>query len=155
MQAPALVDTGFGCLIGTWHVVNNRRTQDGAYETFEGTWKVTGHLDGGAIFEDYEGVLPDGRTWKVCGIWVLDREAAQWSHVYFTNLRAPDLAPLVGTISDGKGELFAVEDTDTGTVHVRFSYDIGANTGRWNQALSVDGGRTWDVNWTQTYTRLS
>jgi hypothetical protein len=32
--------------------------------------------------------------------------------------------------------------------------DIAANSCRWRQAFSADGGKTWETNWIMDFTRV-
>jgi hypothetical protein len=61
---------------------------------------------------------------------------------------------MVGQFKDGRGEFFDQEEFDGRTILVRFAMsNIDSNSARSEQAFSVDGGKTWEVNWINTYTR--
>jgi hypothetical protein len=62
--------------------------------------------------------------------------------------------PLIGDFKDGRG-VFYDQDTYAGrTVFVRNVYfDIAADSYRFEQALSDDGGKTWRTNFTAHVTR--
>jgi hypothetical protein len=39
-------------------------------------------------------------------------------------------------------------------ITVRYKWSgITATTARWEQAFSLDGGKTWETNWTAAFTR--
>jgi hypothetical protein len=52
---------------------------------------------------------------------------------------------------------FYADDTLRGKpIRVRFTWSkITATSARWEQAFSPDGGKTWEVNWTMQFERVS
>ena len=64
-------------------------------------------------------------------------------------------APLYGWFEGGRGE-FLGDDTFGGRpIRVRFVISqVDAETARFEQAFSIDGGKTWEVNWIATDTRF-
>ena len=61
----------------------------------------------------------------------------------------------MGTFENGVGNFSQViEAPDGEELHVRFTWDkIMAETARWQQAFSFDGGKTWETNWVMEFTR--
>jgi hypothetical protein len=64
--------------------------------------------------------------------------------------------PTVGEFKNGRGEFFDHETFNGRTILVRFTiFDIEAKSIRFEQAFSADEGKTWEVNWRATDTRVS
>jgi hypothetical protein len=80
-------------------------------------------------------------------------ETHEWS-VYFTNSTSGALSPpAVGAFKNGRGEFYDQETYNGRTILLRFSVaDITANSCRFEQAFSPDGGRTWETNFIVTET---
>lgn len=84
-----------------------------------------------------------------------DPTARQW-YLYRANSADGVLdEPLIGDFKDGRG-VFYDQDTHAGhTVFVRNVYfDIAADSYRFEQAVSNDGGRTWRTDFTARLTRV-
>jgi hypothetical protein len=63
--------------------------------------------------------------------------------------------PTIGSFVDGVGTFYDQEDFDGRAVFVRFVITpLDADTIRFEQAFSVDGGRSWELNWIATDTRV-
>jgi hypothetical protein len=61
----------------------------------------------------------------------------------------------IGAFKNGRGEFYDQETLDGRAIYVRFVIsDITADSCRFEQAYSDDGGRTWEVNWIATDTRV-
>jgi hypothetical protein len=82
-------------------------------------------------------------------------QSRQWS-LNFSNSRDGTLAqPTIGEFKDGRGEFHDQESLNGRAILVRFIIsDITANSARFEQSFSDDGGKTWEVNWIATDTRL-
>lgn len=85
---------------------------------------------------------------------LFDVERREWS-LYWANSRTGRLfPPVVGTFAGGRGDFYG-DDTHDGTpikAHYIWS-DITPTSARWEQEFSVDGGLTWESNWTMDFTR--
>ena len=58
--------------------------------------------------------------------------------------------------ADGRGEFFADGTTDGKPTRERVIWSrITADSCRWEQALSLDGGATWETNWIMDFTRVA
>jgi hypothetical protein len=65
------------------------------------------------------------------------------------------VAPTVGGFKGGRGEFYSDETLDGRPIRVRFVIsDITPTSVRFEQAFSGDGGKTWEVNWIATDTRV-
>src|SRR5438132_13607104 len=63
--------------------------------------------------------------------------------------------PKMGEFKDGRGKFFDQETLNGRAIFVRFVIsDITPNSCRFEQAFSDDGGKTWEVNWIATETRV-
>jgi hypothetical protein len=64
--------------------------------------------------------------------------------------------PIVGTFKNGRGEFFDQEPYNGRTILVRFRiWPVDANNAQSEQAFSADGGKTWETNWVNHYTRTT
>jgi len=82
-------------------------------------------------------------------------ESHQWS-LNFANSSGGALSqPTIGEFKNGRGEFFDQETLKGRAIFVRFVIsDITPNSCRFEQAFSEDGGKTWEVNWIATDTRV-
>src|ERR1039458_2082280 len=61
----------------------------------------------------------------------------------------------IGEFKNGRGEFFDQETLNGRGIFVRFVIsDITPDSCRFEQAFSEDGGKTWEVNWIATDTRV-
>jgi hypothetical protein len=62
--------------------------------------------------------------------------------------------PVVGSFENGIG-VFEGDDTlDGKPIRVRYTWsDVHTERPRWEQAMSGDGGKTWETNWTMMFVR--
>jgi hypothetical protein len=79
----------------------------------------------------------------------------QWS-LNFANINDGTLAqPTVGEFRNGGGEFYDQESLNGRAIFVRFVIsDITPTSCRFEQSFSDDGGKTWEVNWIATDTRV-
>jgi hypothetical protein len=64
--------------------------------------------------------------------------------------------PGVGEFKNGRVDFYDYEPINGRSVLVRFSmWSITHDTAQSEQAFSDDGGKTWEVNWINRYTRVT
>jgi hypothetical protein len=83
-------------------------------------------------------------------------ESRQWS-LNFANAADGTLTEsTIGEFKNGRGEFYAQETYNGRSILVRFViFDITPSSARFEQAFSDDGGKSWEVNWIATDTRVT
>ena len=81
------------------------------------------------------------------------------SHQWNVDFATPKVGTLgrpgVGEFTHGRGDFYDTETINGRSVLIRFSiWGITADTAQSEQAFSPDGGKTWEVNWINKYTRI-
>ncbi len=164
--APEIVEPGpavhdFDFYMGKWRVhyrrLKERLAGNDEWQEFEGTSTAWPILDGVGNIDDNVLELPAG-TYRAISLRTFDPQTQNWS-IWWLDGRNPHNPldpPVNGRFVDGIGT-FLAEDTHKGQpIIVRFLWsNITANTCRWEQAFSPDGGATWEVNWVMESTRLA
>jgi hypothetical protein len=92
---------------------------------------------------------------EVLSLRLYDAQARQWS-LNTANANGGTLSvPTIGEFKDGRGEFFDQESFNGRTILVRNVWsDVTADSCRFEQAFSDDGGKTWEVNWIAVDTRV-
>lgn len=145
--------------IGTWKTRLRRLAKplSGSEEwlEYEGTSVVCAVLDGRANLVELEVEGPAGRIEGV-SLRLYTPQAQQWS-LNFANIRNGLLTrPVLGGFRNGVGESYGQDDLDGRAILVRFVIsEVTADSARFEQAYSDDGGRTWETNWIATDTRIA
>jgi hypothetical protein len=161
-QEPRTTETDgqrdFDFLMGRWKV-HNRRLRERLrgcddWDEFEATVVARPIWDGAANIDEYDGEGPSGRIQGLT-LRLYDAESRQW-RLYWANRERGFLElPMVGTFKDGRGEFFCHEIYQGTPIFTRFVWsDITPEACRWEQAFSTDGGRTWETNWVNHFTRI-
>jgi hypothetical protein len=144
--------------IGAWKTHVSRRlhplTGSQAWVEYEGTSVVRKVWDGGANLLELDVQGPAGRI-RGLSLRLYNPESRQWS-LNFANRAGGTLSPpTLGAFKDGRGEFFDQETLDGRAIYVRFVIsDITPRSCHFEQAFSDDGGKTWEVNWIATDTRI-
>lgn len=149
----------FDFLIGDWTVTNERLRErlvgSDAWETFtafshiEKVMQAPDGTFGGNL--DQMAVPERGFTGMTLRLY--DPETGLWS-IYWSDTKSFRLfPPTVGRFVDGRGEFFGDDIEGGQPVRVRFLW-TGGESPRWEQAMSVDGGETWEVNWVMRFGRI-
>lgn len=143
----------FDFLIGDWTITNERLRErlkgSSEWETFSATSKVEKVMDGCGNL-DQMAVPARGFTGMTLRLY--NPETKLWS-IYWSDTKSCRLfPPMVGRFENGRGEFYG-DDVEGGVpVRVRFLWTPGTSP-RWEQAMSVDGGDTWELNWVMRFGR--
>ena len=144
--------------IGTWttrlSLLPRPLTGSTSWVEYAGTTVVRKVLNGRANLVELDATGARGRL-QGLSLRLYNPESRQWA-LNFSNVRTGTLSPPVtGAFTNGRGEFYGQESLDGRAVFVRFVISvITADSVRFEQAFSADGGRTWEVNWIATDTRL-
>jgi hypothetical protein len=141
--------------IGTWKTHQRRLlhplTGSSTWVQYHGTDVVRKIWDGANVGE----IRADGTAGRLelMTLRLYNPQTREWS-VYFSNSTNGALSlPAVGGFHNGRGECYDQETYDGKTILLRFSVsDITADSCRFEQAFSADGGKTWEVNFIVTET---
>jgi hypothetical protein len=144
--------------IGAWKTHVSRLvhplTGSTTWVTYEGTTVVRKVWNGRANLVELE---VDGRAGhlELLSLRLYDPQSRQWS-LNVTNSASGTLGvPTIGEFKNGRGEFFDRETLNGRAILVRFVIsDITSNSCHFEQAFSDDGGKTWEVNWLATDTRV-
>ena len=150
----------FDFLVGSWTVehrrLKHRLAHSSEWETFSGTchtWRVLG---GQGDIDDNFLQAPAG-SYRAVTMRSFDPATKSWS-IWWLDSRNPHHLdpPVVGKFLDGVGTFFANDTFDGRPIVVRFIWsDITANSAKWQQAFSADGGKTWETNWVMEFHRVA
>lgn len=144
--------------IGTWKTRLKRLVKPLSGSTtwveYEGTTVVRKVWDGRANLVELDVKGTAGRI-EALSLRLYNPESRQWS-LNFANLKSGVMAvPTIGEFKDGRGEFYSREDFNGRAIFIRFIIsDITPDSCRFEQAFSDDGGKTWEVNWIATDTRV-
>jgi hypothetical protein len=145
--------------IGTWKTHLSRLdhpfTGSHTWIQYEGTSVVSKIWNGRANMVELE---VDGPTGHVEGLnlHLYNPQSHQWS-LNFANVKvgALSMPPTVGEFKNGRGEFYDQEEFNGRMILVRNIWmDITANSCRFEQSFSDDGGKTWEPNWIAVDTRI-
>ena len=144
--------------IGTWKTQLKRLAKplsgSNTWVEYEGTTVVRKVWDGRANLVELDVKGAAGRI-EALSLRLYNPESRQWS-LNFANVRGGVMAkPTIGEFKNGRGEFYNQEDYNGRMILVRFVIsDIKPDSCRFEQAFSDDGGKTWEVNWIATDTRV-
>jgi hypothetical protein len=144
--------------LGTWKTRLKRRlrplTGSTEWVEYEGTTVVRKVWNGRANLVELDVTGPAGHI-EGLSLRLYNPESRQWS-LNFSNSASGTLTlPTIGGFENGRGEFYAQETLNGRAIFVRFVIsDITPESCRFEQAFSDDGGKTWEVNWIATDTRV-
>lgn len=144
--------------IGAWSTHQRRLlhplTHSHQWVEYHGT-DVVRKLWDGADYGIIKANGPGGRL-HIFTLRLYDPQSHQWT-IDFTYPGLNVMTnPLYGGFKDGRGEFIDQEPYNGRMILVRFRVTgITANTCRFEQSFSADGGKTWEVNFIVTEKRMS
>ena len=158
-SAPRDGQHDFDFEVGTWKTHLKRLvhplTGSTTWVEYEGTTVVRKVWNGRANLVELEVNGPAGHI-EALSLRLYNPESHQWS-LNFSNSSGGTMSqPTVGDFKNGRGEFFDQETLNDRAIWVRFVIsEITPNSCHFEQAFSTDGGKTWEVNWIATDTRIT
>ncbi|MFN8515037.1 MAG: hypothetical protein U0841_21120 [Chloroflexia bacterium] len=148
----------FDFLIGTWRSRHRRLRErlkgSDDWEEFEGLSEGRMVLGGLGNFDEITIERESGRAHGLT-LRLYNPVARQWSLYWSSSLTGTLDVPMVGEFVAGRGEFYAQEQHEGRQVLSRFIWSaITPTSCRWEQALSPDGGKSWETNWIMEFTRI-
>jgi hypothetical protein len=148
----------FDFLVGHWRVrhrrLAGRLVGSTNWQEFDGECHMQKVLGGQANIDDNVLNIPSG-TYRAVTLRVFDPEQHTWS-IFWLDSRFPTTlgTPVVGGFAANRGVFYSDELLDGRPVRTRFFWFVdNSNLCRWEQALSPDGGKTWETNWYMRFER--
>jgi len=144
--------------VGTWKTHLKRLlhplTGSTTWVEYEGTTVVRKVWNGRANLVELKADGPEGH-FEGLNVRLYNPQSHQWS-LNCANSKDGTLSqPTIGEFKNGRGEFFDQETLNGRAIYVRFVIsDITPDSCRFEQAFSADGGKTWEVNWIATDTRV-
>lgn len=160
------------------HATPARRDGQHDFDFHIGRWRthltrLTKPLSGSTTWVQYDGITVVRKVWggranlaeleadgpaghlQVLSLRLYDPEARQWSLNAASSRSGTLSTPTIGEFRDGRGEFFDQEVFNGRTILVRNIWsNITADSCRFEQSFSDDGGKTWEVNWIAEDTRI-
>jgi len=143
---------------GTWktHISRLVHPLSGSkkWVQLDGTSVVTKIWGGRANMVELEVDGPNGHL-EGLSLRLYNPQTHQWSLNYASSRGAAFGQPTVGAFKDGRGVFYDREDLNGKPILVRNVWsDITPSSCRFVQSFSADNGKTWEVNWIATDTRV-
>lgn len=149
----------FDFFAGKWRVhhwqLAKRLAGNHDWVEFDGTCQAWLTMDGSGNVDDNYLAKPSG-AYRAMSIRAYDPKKQTWA-IWWLDARNPHRIepPVMGRFENGVGTFMGDDLFDGKPIKVRFIWsDITANSGRWEQAFSPDGGKTWETNWRMRFTRV-
>lgn len=156
--AAASHEADWDWLLGDWDVwhsrLKDRLVNSTEWQEFAGKsafWRTLGGLGN---VDDNSLDLPAG-VYRGLSVRAFDAKAGSWA-IWWVDGRNPERIdpPVRGGFKGDEGE-FIGKDVHQGTpVTVRFRWhEVRSKRPWWDQSFSTDGGKTWETNWRNYFTR--
>ncbi len=145
-------------LLGDWDVfhsrLKDRLVKSTEWQEFKGRSSFWTTLGGMGNVDDDIVELPAG-IYRGLSLRAFDPKTSSWA-IWWVDGRNPERIdpPVRGGFKGDEGE-FSGPDVYKGTpVTVRFRWhEVRSKRPWWDQAYSTDGGKTWEINWRNYFTR--
>jgi len=151
----------FDARFGDWKVKHKKLAKrlvgSQTWVEFTGTYSLRPLLGGLGNVGDNLFDVP-GAAYRGVSLRAYDPRTGQWA-VWWLDGRNPlgeiD-PPMIGRFDGGDGAFYADQMIDGRKVRVRAVWSrVTATSTHWEQAFSVDGGKTWEVNWISDFQRAN
>ncbi len=145
----------FCFLNGEWTVTHRKLRERlrgcAEWETIVAGCRHDSWCDGVVSVDEFD--FPAAKA-KGCSIRNLDVAAKQWTIHWTTSRTGMLLPPVRGGFDGDRGEFYGTDVEGVTPVLARYVW-LGRVTGlpRWEQAFSIDSGRTWEPNWIMEFAR--
>jgi hypothetical protein len=148
----------FDFLHGHWSVRNRRLraplAASNEWYDFEGAVSEYPFWNGDGNLEEYNATLPDGTALRGLALRLYQPDTKRWTINWANGASGTLDAAMTGAFVEGRGAFFSQERYDYRAIFVRFLWSsAGANSARWEQSFSADGGQSWEVNWIMDISR--
>jgi hypothetical protein len=151
----------FDFLVGQWNVhsrkLKEQLTGSHDWEEFDGKIRSFPFMGGLCNVDDTQFNMPEG-VYRGVAPRAYDPKTGLWA-IWWIDGRNPHGAldpPVKGRFVKGVGTFYADDKLRGKPIKVRFVWsDITQNSAKWEQAYSGDGGKTWEVNWSQVLQRAN
>ena len=158
MSAEGKASRDFDFEFGQWRV-RHRRLKERLvgctdWEEFAGRSETRPVLGGAGNIEDNILHAPDG-DYRAIAIRSFDPQVRSWAIWWLSSADPHRLdVPVIGRFDAGVGSFFAQDVLRGAPVTVRVLWlRTGSDAPRGEQARSLDGGATWETNWTMDFER--
>ena len=152
------INHDFDFEIGTWKTHVRRLlhplTGSTTWVEMEGVTTVKKVWGGRANLVELEADGPGGH-FEGLSLRLYNPDTHQWSLNFASSSVGTMTPPTIGEFKNGHGEFYSHETLNGRPILVRFVIsDITPTSCRFEQAFSADEGKTWEVNWIATDTRI-
>jgi hypothetical protein len=147
----------FDFLIGDWRVhhrrLKERLANNQEWVEFDGTCASRKILGGLGNMDENLLDMPEG-AYSAVTLRTYDWAKEQWS-IWWIDSRNPGQLdpPVVGRFENGVGIFYGDDNFKGKPIRIRFLWTRLSTTPHWEQAFSIDGGKTWETNWTMDFTK--
>jgi hypothetical protein len=142
----------FDFLIGSWTVHHRRLIERlkgcTEWEEFEGICQARHILGGLGNMDELTMERASGRA-EGMTVRLYNPATREWSIYWAASTGRGRLdVPMVGKFEGPRGEFYSQEVFEGRHIFSRFIWTVNsAESCRWEQAFSADGGKTWETNW--------
>ena len=153
-----MISQDFDFEMGLWNVRHRRLKErlSGCedWDEFGGTADTWPVLGGNGNIEDNLMELP-GSSYRAIAIRAFDAASRTWAIWWLPSTSPHQMdVPVIGGFENGVGTFHAQDTLRGKPILVRFLWlRTGTPSPRWEQAMSGDGGESWETNWTMDFAR--
>ena len=160
IAAAASPEQDWEWLTGNWDVLHHRLKKrlagNDEWDDFKGKSAFWHTLGGLGNIDDNLLYLPAG-AYRAISLRAFDPQTRKWAIWWLDGRTAAKLdPPVLGGFVGDEGEFVGTDTFNGKTIVVRFRWhEVHGKRPYWDQAFSPDGGKTWEINWRNYFTRTS